>query len=458
MKFSDDTIAAISTATGNSGISIIRISGKNAYDIAQKIYKGKNISFSDIKNKTIRYGHIIDVVSGNIIDEVLISRMDAPNTYTGENVVEINAHGGATVAGKVLKTTLDAGARLANPGEFTKRAFLNSRIDLIQAEAVMDIINAKTDYSLSAAQERLTGHLSENINSIKNILLDALSYIGVGIEYPEYDIEETEQENILSLLNNACDKLNKLYNSYKKGQILNEGLKVAIVGKPNVGKSLLLNDLTNSDRSIVTDIPGTTRDIVSEMINIGGIPIKIIDTAGIRQSENKVEQIGISRSIDAIEKAQVVIFVLDISRKWDKEDEEILSLLKHKDTIYVANKNDLKSDEEIIKRLKDYDIIYISALTKDGIEKVEEKIKEFSGLKAEDVINEAIVANVRHENLIKNALISLKSAIDGIGNNTVIDMAEIDIKDCLDCIYEITGQAIDDDIIDRIFANFCLGK
>jgi len=458
MKFSDDTITAISTATGNSGISIIRISGRNAYDIAQKIYKGKNISFSDIKNKTIRYGHIIDAVSGNIIDEVLISRMDAPNTYTGENVVEINAHGGATVAGKVLKTVLDAGARLAQPGEFTKRAFLNSRIDLIQAEAVMDVINAKTDYSLSAAQERLTGHLSENINSIKNILLDALSYIGVGIEYPEYDIEETEQENILSLLNNACDKLDKLYNSYKKGQILNEGLKVAIVGKPNVGKSLLLNDLTNSDRSIVTDIPGTTRDIVSEMINIGGIPIKIIDTAGIRQSENKVEQIGISRSIDAIKKAQVVIFVLDISRKWDKEDEEILSLLKNKDTIYVANKNDLKFDADIIKRLKDYDIIYISALTKEGIEKVEEKIKEYSGLKAEDVINEAIVANVRHENLIKNALISLKSAIDGIEDNTVIDMAEIDIKDCLDCIYEITGQAIDDDIIDRIFANFCLGK
>lgn len=458
MKFSDDTIAAISTSTGNSGISIIRISGKNAYDIAQKIYKGKNISFSDIKNKTIRYGHIIDAVSGNIIDEVLISRMDGPHTYTGENVVEINAHGGATVAGKVLKTTLDAGARLAQPGEFTKRAFLNSRIDLVQAEAVMDVINAKTDYSLSAAQERLTGHLSENINSIKNILLDALSYIGVGIEYPEYDIEESEQENILSLLNNACDKLDKLYNSYKKGQILNEGLKVAIVGKPNVGKSLLLNDLTNSDRSIVTDIPGTTRDIVSEMINIGGIPIKVIDTAGIRQSENKVEQIGISKSIDAINKAQVVIFVLDISRKWDKEDEKILSLLKNKDTIYVANKNDLKSDTDIIKRLKDYDIIYISALTKEGIEKVEEKIKEYSGLKAKDVINEAIVANVRHESLIKNALKSLKSAIDGIGENTVIDMAEIDIKDCLDCLYEITGQAIDEDIIDRIFANFCLGK
>lgn len=458
MKFSDDTIAAISTATGNSGISIIRISGKNAYDIANKIYKGKNINFSDIKNKTIRYGHITDSVSGNIIDEVLISRMDAPHTYTGENVVEINTHGGATVAAKVLKTVLGAGARLANPGEFTKRAFLNSRIDLIQAEAVMDVINAKTDISLSAAQERLTGHLSEEINNIKNILLDVLSYIGVGIEYPEYDVEETDQENILRLLSDAYNKLNKLYNSYKKGQILNEGLKVAIVGKPNVGKSLLLNVLTNSDRSIVTDIPGTTRDIVSEMINIGGIPIKIIDTAGIRQSENKVEQIGISRSIEAIAKAQVVIFVLDISRKWDKEDEEILSLLNNKDTIYVANKNDLKLDTDIIKRLKDYDIIYISALTKEGVEKVEEKIKEYSGLKAEDVINEAIVANVRHENLIKNALISLKSAIGGIEENTVIDMAAIDIKDCLDCLYEITGQAIDDDIIDRIFANFCLGK
>lgn len=458
MKFSDDTIAAISTSTGNSGISIIRISGKNAYDIAQKLYKGKNISFSDIKNRTIRYGHIIDVVSGNIIDEVLISRMDGPHTYTGEDVVEINAHGGATVAGAVLKAALDAGARPAEPGEFTKRAFLNSRIDLIQAEAVMDVINAKTDISLSAAQERLTGHLSDEINGIKDMLLDALSYIGVGIEYPEYDVEETDRENIINLLKNAYYRLDKLFKSFTKGQILNEGLKVAIVGKPNVGKSLLLNNLTDSDRSIVTDIPGTTRDIVSEMINIGGIPIKIIDTAGIREAENKVEQIGIERSIEAIGKAQVVIFVLDISRKWDKEDEEILSLLKNKDTIYVANKNDLESDTDIIKQLKDYDIIYISALAKQGIDKVEEKIKEYSGLKAGDAINEAIVANVRHENLIKRSIANLQNAICSIENDMLIDMAEIDIKDCLDCLYEITGQAIDDDIIDRIFANFCLGK
>jgi tRNA modification GTPase len=457
MKSIEDTIAAISTATGNSGISIIRISGSDAYNIAEKLYFGK-ISFSQIENRSIRYGHILDVSSGNIIDQVLISKMKAPHTYTGENTVEINCHGGFIVANNVLKAVLDAGARLAEPGEFTKRAFLNSRIDLVQAEAVMDIINAKTDISLNAAQNRLKGHLSDEINIIKDILTDALSYIGVGIEYPEYDVEETDEDNILKLLNTAYNKLEKLYKSYKRGQILNEGLKVAIVGKPNVGKSLLLNDLINKERAIVTDIPGTTRDIISEYINIGGIPIKIIDTAGIRESENKVEKIGISRSIEAIGEAQAVIFVLDLSRGWEKEDEEIAALLKNKDTIYVANKNDLKKNKDIIKKIDKFDIIYISALTREGIFELEEKIKKIAGLKSEDIVNEAIVANVRHERLLKKAMDGLKNAVEAIGSGVVADMAEIDIRNCLDCLYEIIGQTINDDIIERIFSNFCLGK
>jgi len=458
MKFNTDVIAAISTATGNSGISIIRISGAGAFDIAQKLYRGKNISFNDIKNRSIRYGHILDTKSNSIIDEVLISKMRAPYTYTGEDVVEINCHGGTAVARKVLTSVLNAGARLAEPGEFTKRAFLNSRIDLVQAEAVMDIINAKTDMSIAAAQERLSGNLSEEINAIKDNLLDVLSYIGVGIEYPEYDVEESDAENILNMLNKAYERLKKLYKSFERGKILNEGLKVAIVGKPNVGKSLLLNILTNKERAIVTDIPGTTRDTISEFIVLAGIPVKIIDTAGIRKADDKVEQIGIFKSLEAIKQAQLVIFVFDISRKWEKEDEEILSLLKDKDTVYVANKSDLKPDETMQNRLDKLDVIYISALNKEGIEQIEEKIAHYARFNNEDIINEAIVANVRHEDLLKKALQSLSKAIECVKDGTVIDMAEIDIKDCLDNLYEITGQAIDDDIVDRIFANFCLGK
>jgi tRNA modification GTPase len=458
MKTSTDTIAAISTALGSSGISIIRISGENAFEIAEKLYTGKQKKFCDLANRTIHYGHIKEIESGNIIDEVLISKMKAPATYTEEDIVEINCHGGLTVAGQVLAEVIQAGARLAEPGEFTKRAFLNGRIDLVQAEAVMDIINAKSKTALNAAQDRLTGHLSQEINHIKDVLLDILSYIGVGIEYPEYDIEESDEKNIRLMLSEAKGRLTRLYLSSRRGQILNEGLKVAIVGKPNAGKSMLLNVLINQDRSIVTEIPGTTRDIVSEFINIGGIPVKIIDTAGIRKSKNKVEQIGIERSIQAINEAQVIVFVIDSSRKWDSEDEQIYSLLKNKDTIYVANKSDLQLHESIKKQLRDKQVLYISALKKEGLDRIEKKIEEFAGLKAEDVLSEAIAANIRQENLLKSALDSMDSAIENLDLGLEIDMVEIDIKDCLENLAEITGQAIGEDIIDRIFANFCLGK
>jgi tRNA modification GTPase len=458
MKTNTDTIAAISTALGSSGISIIRISGEAAFEIAEKLYAGKKKKFSQLDNRALSYGHITKIDSGNIIDEVLISKMKAPYTYTAEDVVEINCHGGLTVASEVLQEVIRAGARLAEPGEFTKRAFLNGRIDLIQAEAIMDIINAKSSVSLDAAQNRLRGHLSNEINEIKDVLLNILSYIGVGIEYPEYDVEESDEENIRMMLKDAKDKLTKLYLSSKRGQILNDGLKVAIVGKPNAGKSMLLNALTNQERSIVTEIPGTTRDIVSEFINIGGIPVKIIDTAGIRKSENKVEQIGIQRSIQAINEAQAVIFVLDSSRKWDSEDEQIFSLLEEKDTIFVANKSDLQTDESIKKRLDGIQLHFISALKKEGLDEIEKKIESFASLKSEDVLSEAIAANIRQENLLKSALESLDGAVENLNLGLEIDMVEIDIKDCLQSLAEITGQAIGEDIIDRIFANFCLGK
>lgn len=458
MKTNTDTIAAISTALGSSGISIIRISGEAAFEIAEKLYNGKKKKFSQAENRTLSYGHITKIDSGNIIDEVLISKMKAPYTYTAEDIVEINCHGGLTVASEVLQEVIRAGARLAEPGEFTKRAFLNGRIDLIQAEAIMDIINAKSSVSLDAAQNRLKGHLSNEINDIKDVLLNILSYIGVGIEYPEYDVEESDEENIRMMLMDAKDKLTKLYLSSKRGQILNDGLKVAIVGKPNAGKSMLLNALTNQERSIVTEIPGTTRDIVSEFINIGGIPVKIIDTAGIRKSENKVEQIGIQRSIQAINEAQAVIFVLDSSRKWDSEDEQIFSLLQEKDTIFVANKSDLQTDESIKKRLEGIQLHFISALKKEGLDEIEKKIESFASLKSEDILSEAIAANIRQENLLKSALESLDGAAENLNLGLEIDMVEIDIKDCLQSLAEITGQAIGEDIIDRIFANFCLGK
>lgn len=458
MKTNTDTIAAISTALGSSGISIIRISGEAAFEIAEKLYTGKKKKFSQAENRTLSYGHITKIDSGNIIDEVLISKMKAPYTYTAEDIVEINCHGGLTVASEVLQEVIRAGARLAEPGEFTKRAFLNGRIDLIQAEAIMDIINAKSSVSLDAAQNRLKGHLSSEINDIKDVLLNILSYIGVGIEYPEYDVEESDEENIRMMLMDAKDKLTRLYLSSKRGQILNDGLKVAIVGKPNAGKSMLLNALTNQERSIVTEIPGTTRDIVSEFINIGGIPVKIIDTAGIRKSENKVEQIGIQRSIQAINEAQAVIFVLDSSRKWDSEDEQIFSLLQEKDTIFVANKSDLQTDESIKKRLEGIQLHFISALKKEGLDEIEKKIESFASLKSEDVLSEAIAANIRQENLLKSALESLDGAAENLNLGLEIDMVEIDIKDCLQSLAEITGQAIGEDIIDRIFANFCLGK
>lgn len=458
MKTNTDTIAAISTALGSSGISIIRISGEAAFEIAEKLYTGKKKKFSQAENRTLSYGHITKIDSGNIIDEVLISKMKAPYTYTAEDIVEINCHGGLTVASEVLQEVIRAGARLAEPGEFTKRAFLNGRIDLIQAEAIMDIINAKSSVSLDAAQNRLKGHLSSEINDIKDVLLNILSYIGVGIEYPEYDVEESDEENIRMMLMDAKDKLTKLYLSSKRGQILNDGLKVAIVGKPNAGKSMLLNALTNQERSIVTEIPGTTRDIVSEFINIGGIPVKIIDTAGIRKSENKVEQIGIQRSIQAINEAQAVIFVLDSSRKWDSEDEQIFSLLQEKDTIFVANKSDLQTDESIKKRLEGIQLHFISALKKEGLDEIEKKIESFASLKSEDILSEAIAANIRQENLLKSALESLDGAVENLNLGLEIDMVEIDIKDCLQSLAEITGQAIGEDIIDRIFANFCLGK
>ncbi len=458
MENRTDTIAAISSAMGLSGISIVRISGQEAFVVMQKIYRGvKGKTFEEIKNKQLGYGHIVDVRTGNIIDEVLVSKHRAPYSYTGEDVAEINCHGGQVATQAILQSVLDCGARLAEGGEFTKRAFLNGRIDLVQAEAVMDIIDAKTRASLQAAQNRLKGHLSDELKEIKTYLIDALAYIGVGIEYPEYDVEEAQEEAVFTLLAKAESKLRTLQKNAARGKILNEGLKVAIVGKPNAGKSMLLNALINRERAIVTDIAGTTRDTISEYINIRQIPVLIIDTAGIRSTEDVIEKIGVARSLEAIEEADIVLFVADGSRAWEEQDDEICARLKTKRVIYLINKSDIKIHPSVEERLSNKNLVILSARTKEGLEELEEKIVQEAGF-SEEVLTAALSANARQEELIAKAAASLRNGQENLSRGMVVDLVEIDIRDCLESLYQITGQSVGEDIIDRIFANFCLGK
>ena len=458
MKSNTDTIAAISTAMGLSGISIVRISGEEAFAIAEKMYRGiGGKTFTQLRNKQLSYGHIVDVRTGNMIDEVLVSKHGAPYSYTGEDIAEINCHGGPVATQAVLQAALESGARMAEGGEFTKRAFLNGRIDLVQAEAVMDIIDAKTRASLQAAQNRLKGHLSEEIGEVKEYLTDALAYIGVGIEYPEYDVEEAQDEVVYALLAKAEEKLQRLQKNASRGKILNEGLKIAIAGKPNAGKSMLLNALTNRERAILTDIAGTTRDTISEYINIGQIPVLIIDTAGIRQTQDMIEKIGVARSIAAIEEADIVLFVADGSAKWDKQDDEIRALLKEKRTIDIINKSDIEIDKSVADKLSGEDTVILSALTKEGLGALEEKIVQAAGF-TEDVLGAALSANARQEELLTKAAASLQAAMDNLKAGMVVDLAEIDIRNSLEYLYQLTGQSVGEDIIDRIFTNFCLGK
>lgn len=450
------TIAAISTAPGNGGIGIIRLSGDNCFEVLNKIFVPKNSD--EVKGYTIKYGHIVKSENKEIIDEVLVSYFIAPKSYTKENMCEINSHGGIVVENQILQECLKNGAILAEPGEFTKRAFLNGRIDLSQAEAVIDIINAKTEKETKVAQKHLEGSLSRKINDIKQDILDVMVDIEASIDYPEYDIEETTNEKINNTLIKVENKLNKLKNNFENGKILKEGIKTAIVGKPNVGKSSLLNLMLGENRAIVSDIEGTTRDTIEEYINIKGIPLKIIDTAGIRKTNDEIEQIGVKRSIDNISDAELIIAIFDDSRPFDDQDREILKLIEKKKTIILINKVDL--NKNFIKGSKEIkkDAIEFSTIKEKGIEELYEKIEKMFNLSELECDNSEIITNSRQKQHIMLAIEAVKETRDSTQKLMPLDITAICLKNILEELSEITGENVSEDIINEIFKKFCLGK
>lgn len=456
------TIAAISTAVGEAGIGIVRISGKNALSIANAIFKGNKVEgLSKDLNRKLVYGHIIDKKNDQLIDEVLISFMKGPHTYTREDMVEVYCHGGIISVRKVLDLILSNGARLAEPGEFTKRAFLNGRLDLSQAEAIVDMIRAKTDKSFEASLEQLEGSLSRKINEIRNILLEMIAHVEVSIDFPDEDIEEVTYEDLEKSGNKVKEEIENLLSTADRGKILRDGLNTVILGKPNVGKSSLLNAILRENRAIVTDIPGTTRDIIEEYVNIDGIPLRIIDTAGIRNTEDLVEQIGVDKARETVEKADLVIAVFDVSRELSDEDYEIIQLIKHKKSIVLLNKTDLPSKyslTDLLYFLKDKEIIKTSITSNIGVDLLEKSIKSMFYSGDVEIYSDAIITNVRHKNQLVKALENIKEALEDIRGNVPIDCIEVDLKNCWENLGEISGDTIHEDILDKIFAEFCIGK
>lgn len=454
-----DTIAAVATTMGESGISIIRISGNNAVNIASKIFRGKNNrKLDDIKSYTMRYGFIVDE-NENIIDEVIVSYMKGPKSFTAEDTIEINCHGGIVVTNSVLKQVIKSGARLAEPGEFTKRAFLNGRIDLSQAEAVIDIIRAKTELSVRSAIMQSEGKISKKISLIRQRLLSIIASIEATVDYPEEDLEEITAEDASKRLKNILVLIEKLLNTAEEGKILREGLQTVIVGKPNVGKSSLLNALVNEKRAIVTDIPGTTRDVIEEYINIDGIPIRIVDTAGIRETDDIVEKIGVNKSKEKIESADLIILMLDLSDELDEKDIDIIEYIKNKKYIIILNKADLGSvlNRDELEILDSKYIIEMSVKTGEGLDKLKKVIKDmffYGEIKTDDIY----VANNRHIEALIRAKENIECAINALKDTCAVDLASIDIRNSWKNLGEITGETIEEDIINKIFSEFCLGK
>ena len=436
------------------------MSGKNCFDVLQKIFKPKNVqNIDDIKGYTIKYGNIVD--GENIIDEVLVSYFKAPKSYTTENMCEINSHGGNIVLKKILELCLKNGAELAEPGEFTKRAFLNGRIDLLQAESVIDIINAKSDKELKTGVKQLEGFLSNEIAKIKQEILDVMVNIEVAIDYPEYDVDEVTNKQISDMLDSVEKKLKKLENSFDNGKIIKEGIKTAIVGKPNAGKSSLLNAILKEDRAIVTEIEGTTRDTIEEFVTINGIPLKLVDTAGIRKAKDEVEKIGISKSREIAKEADLIIAIFDSSKDLTDEDMEILNLIKGKKVIILLNKIDLNPqiDENDSRLLAvSQDIIKVSALNNLGIDKLYEKVTDLFNLDQINLDNEVLITNLRQKNLITKAIEHIQETKNTMSNNMPLDIVAISIKEILEDLGSITGDEVSEDIIDEIFSKFCLGK
>lgn len=456
-----DTIAAIATSClGESGISIIRVSGNNALTIVNSIFQGKNNRpLSDIKSYTMRYGNIINKSNGEYIDEVIVSYMKGPKSFTAEDTLEINCHGGIIVTNRVLEAVIEEGARLAEPGEYTKRAFLNGRIDLSQAEAVIDIIRAKTELSVKAALAQSGGKISREISILRHKLLSVIAHIEATVDFPEDDLEEITSQNVISELKVINEEIIMLLRNSNEGKIIRDGLSTVIIGKPNVGKSSLLNAFLNENRAIVTDVPGTTRDIIEEYINIEGIPIKIIDTAGIRETEDVIEKIGIEKSKDKINDADLIILMLDSSNKIEQEDIQIIDYIIDKKYIVLLNKSDLENKMNTLELspLNSNYIIEVSAKTGEGLNKVQQCIKElfFNG---EIEPKDMIITNTRHKDALIRAQISLKEAESVLKQTSAIDLASIDLRNCWKCLGEISGETLEEDIIDKIFAEFCIGK
>jgi len=434
------------------------MSGEKTFEILEKIFIPKNENI-EIKGYTIKYGHIVQ--NGEIIDEVLVSYFKGPKSYTTEDMCEINSHGGNIIVNKILEICLENGAELAEAGEFTKRAFLNGRIDLSQAESVIDIINAKTEKEVKTGVKQLEGFLSQEIKNIKQEILDSLVNIEVSIDYPEYDIEEIEDNNIEKMLENVENSLEKLEKSFDNGKIIKEGINTAIIGRPNAGKSSLLNAILKEERAIVTEYEGTTRDSIEEFATINGVLLKLIDTAGIRQAVDEVEKIGIDKAKKIAQDAELIIYILDSSKELNKEEIEILENLKEKNLIILLNKIDLNqkifnNNEKLLRFTKD--IINISAKNKTGIDKLYEKITEMFNLNKINLDNEIVITNQRHKNLIRQAKESIKKAKEALELNMPVDLVSIHIKETLEKLNSITGESVSEDVINEIFSKFCLGK
>lgn len=454
------TIASISTALGIGGIGIIRMSGKNTFNVLDKIFKAKSPkSIEEIPGYTIKYGHIFD--GEKIIDEVLVSYFKAPKSYTTEDMCEINSHGGTVIMRKILELCLKNGAELAEPGEFTKRAFLGGRIDLSQAESIIDIINAKSEREAKEGIKQLEGFLSEKLNEIKNNLLEIMTNIEVSIDYPEYDTPEVTNNDILRNIEESRKKLEDLKKSFDNGKLIKQGIKTVIIGKPNAGKSSLLNAILKEDRAIVTEIEGTTRDTIEEFVNINGIPLNLIDTAGIRNAKDEVERIGIEKSKKLAEDADLIIAILDSSKELSEEDIEILEIAKNKKSIVILNKVDLEQKikpENPKLEIFNKNIINLSAKNKIGLELLFEKITTMFNLDEINIDNDIVITNERHKNLISKAIENLDKAKNILKEGMPVDIIAISLKDVLSNLGAITGEEAGEEIINEIFARFCLGK
>ncbi|HGZ9702464.1 TPA: tRNA uridine-5-carboxymethylaminomethyl(34) synthesis GTPase MnmE [Staphylococcus aureus] len=456
-----DTITSISTPMGEGAIGIVRLSGPQAIEIADKLYKGKHL-LNDVPSHTINYGHIIDPESKEVIEEVMVSVLRAPKTFTREDIIEINCHGGILTINRVLELTMTYGAIMAEPGEFTKRAFLNGRIDLSQAEAVMDFIRSKTDRASKVAMNQIEGRLSDLIKKQRQSILEILAQVEVNIDYPEYDdVEDATTEFLLEQSKEIKQEINRLLDTGAQGKIMREGLSTVIVGKPNVGKSSMLNNLIQDNKAIVTEVAGTTRDVLEEYVNVRGVPLRLVDTAGIRETEDIVEKIGVERSRKALSQADLILFVLNNNEALTQEDYTLYEVVKNEDVIVIVNKMDLEQNidiNEVKDMIGDTPLIQTSMLKQEGIDELEIQIRDlfFGG----EVQNQDMtyVSNSRHISLLKQARQTIQDAIDAAESGVPMDMVQIDLTRTWEILGEIIGETASDELIDQLFSQFCLGK